>query len=90
MNFASQFYSFIEDVEFIRFREEPGQNGYDCNVSGEHFCGEKYHRIDNSKLEDYSFTNNVGKLKCALGMLRDVNGIEFLNIEDTVKRFGNF
>ncbi len=95
LNFAAQLFGFIDEVrsfrprgvQFKSFRESPGMNGWDCDVTGAASYGVKYHRISGSTNDQYTFVNDLGTFKCALGILQDARGIRLLGIEDTLQRF---
>jgi hypothetical protein len=90
LGFATQLFGFIDNVGFNSFRSEPGQSGWDCDVTGACRYGVKYHRIKGSSDGDYSFENGIGTFKCALGMLQGAKGIQFLSLDETFQRFGRW
>ena len=95
LNFAAQLFGFIDEVrsfrprgvQFKSFRKSPGVNGWDCDVTGAASYGVKYHRILNSTTDQYSFENDLGTFKCAVGILQNARGIHLLGLEDALHGF---
>jgi len=92
LDFKTQLYGFVSPplrgVDFNQFRDSPGSSGWDCDLTGAHHRGVKYHRISGSSNSDYSFKNGVGTFECALGILENAKGINLLSLEEALKRFG--